>query len=135
MKQTSYTSWQSKYTFFLSGCRKQSCQQRQSLRTRSAVLDVSCANGFYSKAAVPDFSRGSHSLEQEPLAPGAVPVPAPSCSQSRERVAQDLVWIGFEYFQGWRLQKLSVTPASELDHSWSKKGFFLCLISHLSGYT
>lgn len=38
--------------YFLSGHRKQSCQQTQGLRTQRGVLDVSCAERFYSTAAV-----------------------------------------------------------------------------------
>lgn len=54
---------------------------RQSLRTWSSVLDVSCANRFYSKAAVPGCSRGCHSLEHKPLAAAHVPAPCSSMEQ------------------------------------------------------
>lgn len=52
MYRTSYTSWQSKYTFFLCRYRKQFCEQRQSFRTWSGILAASCTNVFYRKAAV-----------------------------------------------------------------------------------
>lgn len=79
MQQTSYTSWQSKYSFFLSGYREQSCQQRQSWGAWSGVPNVSCTKRFYSKPGGPGSPRGWHSLGHEP--PATVPAPSSSMEQ------------------------------------------------------
>lgn len=88
MYRTSYTSWQLKYTFFLCRYRKQFCQQRQSLRTWSGILNISCTNMFfYTKAAVtcqrpvPLGTDALRYLSRRPV--GAAPAPAPRSSMER----------------------------------------------------
>lgn len=51
-----------------------------------------------------------------------------------EQVTQDYVWLGFEYFKGWRLQNLSGQPRPVLDYAHSKnKSVLLCShgVSHI----